>query len=113
MRNDYWKECSGYYRSLSKKSQLPDLFNNGIGRGKRDISLFVMNFLFYIALSSLYKHRYLSYPRSVQLPLNFDRRCDKLGEEVAAFFLSCRGYVHLKVLIQVYEDFLIAVLASS
>ena len=73
----------------------------------------VMNFLFYIALSSLYKHRYLSYPRSAQLPLYFDRRRDKLSEEVAAFFLSCRGYVHLKVLIQIYEDFLIAVLASS
>jgi len=77
------------------------------------IEALVYEFPFHIALSSLYKHRCLSYPRSAQLPLYFDRRRDKLSEEVAAFFLSCRGYVHLKVLIQVYEDFLIAVLASS
>ena len=74
---------------------------------------FVMNFLFHIALSSLYKHRSLSCPRLVQLPLNLDPRRGRLSEEAAAFFLSCRGYAHLKVLIQVYEDFLIVVLTSS
>ena len=71
-----------------------------------------MNFRFYIALSSLNKHHRLSFPRSAQLLLNLDRQCDRLSEEVGAFFLSCKGYVHLKVLIQVYEDFLVAVLAS-
>ncbi len=71
-----------------------------------------MNFFVYIVLSFLYKHHHLSYPRSVQLPLNLYHRRDRLSEEVDAFFLFCRGYVHLKVLIQKYAGFLAAVLAS-